>query len=98
MIRVALIPIAVALTSLIPRSSAAQQTASPLEALLAEADSASPRIVEARSVADAAAARVPRAGALPDPTLGFALTNFPLVDPSFRTEMMTMTQVRLGMR
>jgi outer membrane protein, heavy metal efflux system len=55
---------------------AAQDTAS-LRALLDEALASNPRIAEARSLWRAAEHRVPRAGALDDPMLGFALDEQP---------------------
>lgn len=70
----------------------------PLSELLAEADSANPRIAAARRAADAAAARVPQAGALPDPTVSVGVMNVPVADPSLGRDMMTMTQVQLGSR
>lgn len=69
-----------------------------LAALLVEADSANPEIVVARSGAEAASARVPQAGALPDPTVGVGVMNMPLADPGFGQDPMTMTQVQLGAR
>jgi outer membrane protein TolC len=79
-----------------PASLAAQESALP--ALVAEAEAANPEIVAARKTAEAAAARVPQAGALPDPTLGFGFMNVPVANPSLRGEMMTMTQVQVGTR
>lgn len=73
---------------------AGQET--PLTALLAEADRANPTIAGARSAAEAAAARVPQAGALPDPTLGLALMNVPVASPGLGNAEMTMAQVRVG--
>lgn len=67
----------------LPFDAGAQTTT--LESLLAEADSASPRIAAARSVADGAAARVPQAGALPDPMLGIGVMNLPVTDPAEAT-------------
>jgi cobalt-zinc-cadmium efflux system outer membrane protein len=72
---------------------AGQET--PLAALLAEADRANPTIAGARSLAEAAAARVPQAGALPDPMLGLALMNVPLANPGFGNDEMTMAQLRV---
>ena len=65
------------------RSSAAfgQPTATPdttsLRALLDDALASNPRIAQARSLWRAAEHRVPRAGALDDPMLGFALDDQP---------------------
>ncbi|MDT8368821.1 MAG: TolC family protein [Longimicrobiales bacterium] len=69
-----------------------------LAELFAAADTGNAEIRAARRTAEASFARVPQAGALPDPTLGLGLVNFPLADPSFREEMMTMTQLQLGAR
>jgi outer membrane protein TolC len=97
MFRVAIIALAtVVTTTFAPRAIRAQAVS--LEALLNEADSANPTIQAARAAADAASARVPQAGAPPDPTLGIALMNIPVADPSLSREMMTMTQVQLGTR
>lgn len=67
-----------------------------LPALLIEAETANPRIVAARNAAEAAAARVPQAGALPDPMLGVGFMNLPVTNPGFGSDMMTMTQVQIG--
>lgn len=80
----------------LPFGARAQTTT--LQSLLAEADSASPRIAAARSVADGAAARVPQAGALPDPMLGIGVMNLPVTDPGIGNDMMTMTQLQLSTR
>ena len=69
-----------------------------LRSLLTEADSASPRIAAARSAAEGAAARVPQAGALPDPMLGIGFMNVPVSDPGLGNDMMTMTQLQLSTR
>lgn len=97
MTRVAMTLLTMAVSSVVACSSAHAQTPS-IESLLAEADSSSPRIAEARNAAEAAAARVPQAGALPDPTLGIGFMNVPVLDPSLGAEMMTMTQVQLATR
>lgn len=78
----------------VPMGLSAQDTALP--ALLVEADSTNPEIFAARSAAEAAAARVPQAGALPDPTLGIGFMNVPVTSPGLGSEMMTMTQVQVG--
>lgn len=67
-----------------------------LPALLIEADTANPQISAARNAAEAAAARIPQAGTLPDPTLGIGFMNVPVANPGFGSEMMTMTQVQIG--
>lgn len=69
-----------------------------LESLLVEADSASPRIAAALSVAEGASARIPQAGALPDPMLGIGFMNIPVTDPGIGNDMMTMTQLQLSTR
>ncbi len=77
---------------------AAQTTEPGLAALLAEAEAANPELTAARRGARAAAARVPQAGALPDPMLSFGVMNLPISDPSLGRDMMTMTRIRLSER
>ena len=72
----------------------AQETS--LAALLAAADTANPQIVGARRIAEAAGARVPQAGALPDPMIGVGLMNVPVARPGLGNDMMTMLQLRVG--
>jgi outer membrane protein TolC len=61
---------------------------------IAQARSANPMLAAARLRADAAAERIPQAGALPDPQLAFGLMNRPLA--GFGTgEEMTMNTVEL---
>jgi len=67
-----------------------------LAALLAEADTTSPRILGVRRMAEAAQARVPQAGALPDPTLGLGFMNVPVANPGLGNDMMTMAQLQVG--
>ena len=67
-----------------------------MASLLAQAEANNPRILAAVNTAEAAEARVPQAGALPDPTLGVGVMNFPVADPSLGRDMMTMTTVQLG--
>jgi outer membrane protein, heavy metal efflux system len=67
-----------------------------LPTLLIEVDTANPQIVAARSAAESAAARIPQAGALPDPMLGIGFMNVPVTNPGLGFEMMTMTQVQVG--
>jgi outer membrane protein TolC len=65
-----------------------------LAAAIALARGANPMLQAARLSADAAAERVPQAGALPDPQLAFGLVNRML--PNFAAdEPMTMNEVRL---
>ncbi len=89
--------LALVTSTLATQPTLAQETTA-LAALLAEAEENAPEIRVARRSAEAAAARVPQAGALPDPTLTFGLMNFPIADPSLGREMMTMTTVQLGER
>ncbi|HUF76668.1 MAG TPA: TolC family protein, partial [Longimicrobiales bacterium] len=72
----------------------AQETS--LAALLAAADTGNPQIVGARRIAEAAGARVPQAGALPDPMIGVGLMNVPVARPGLGNDMMTMLQLRVG--
>lgn len=81
---------------LISPAGAAAWQATSLDGLLAEADTASPEIVAARRLAEAAAARVPQAGALPDPMLGVGLMNVPVANPGLGRDMMTMMQVQIS--
>ncbi|MGH7578345.1 MAG: TolC family protein, partial [Longimicrobiales bacterium] len=67
-----------------------------LASLLEQAEARNPEVLAARRSAEAAAARVPQAGALPDPVLGFGVINFPVANPSFGREMMTMTTIQVG--
>lgn len=92
--RVALALLCAALAGTAPL--AGQESAAALDALLSEAEASSPEIVAARRTADAVAARVPRAGALPDPMLGLSVMNLPAWDPSLGREMMTMTTLQVG--
>jgi outer membrane protein TolC len=66
-----------------------------LSALLATADVANPQIAAARRTAEAAAARVPQAGALPDPMVGLGFMNVPVADPGLGNDEMTMAQLRV---
>ena len=56
----------------VPTSLVAQEPPPDLAELVAEAERNNPRILAAEKTAEAAAARVPQAGALPDPRLGVA--------------------------
>jgi outer membrane protein TolC len=83
----------------IPVAAATQQPGqdvTTLASLIAQAEANNPRILAAMNVAEAAEARVPQAGALPDPVLGVGVMNFPVADPSLSRDMMTMTTVQLG--
>lgn len=67
-----------------------------LPALLARAARANPEILAALKASEAAAARVPQAGALPDPMVGIGFMNVPVTTPGLGGDMMTMTQVQIG--
>lgn len=66
-----------------------------LSAVLTEAEANNPELVAAKRTAEAAAARVPQAGALPDPMLGVGIMNLPMADPGLGRDMMTMTTIQL---
>jgi outer membrane protein, heavy metal efflux system len=86
-----------ALALLGPAAAAAQVSdPTPLDALVAEARAASPEVLAARSMADAAAARVPRAGALPDPVLSLGVMNVPAPELTLRGDGMAMATVQVG--
>ncbi len=59
---------------------------------------ANPSLRAARLRADAAAARIPQAGALPDPMLSFGLMNRPISDPGRTDQPMTMNTLGLRQR
>ena len=84
----------------LPAAGAAQEPAatagSALDALIVEAEASNPEIVAAVRAAEAAAARVPQAGALPDPMLGVGVMNMPVPAQGAGGDMMTMTTVTLG--
>ena len=87
---------AVILASVAPRMAAAQQATDTLRLAeaVAAARAANPMLRAVRLEADAAAQRVPQAGALPDPQLQFALENRPVA--GFGTmDPMTMNTVQL---
>lgn len=73
----------------------AQDFPSDLPTLLAEAVENNPRVHAANRAADAARARVPQAGALPDPMLGIGFMNVPAARPGLAGDMMTMTRLEL---
>lgn len=83
-----------ALVQVLPSIGSAQVPA--LSGLLAEADANNPELLAAMRTAEAAAARVPQAGALPDPTVGVGIMNLPVADPSLGREMMTMTTIQVA--
>lgn len=77
----------------IPRGDA---LADPLDSLVVQALGSHPSIQAALARAQALEARVPQAGALPDPTLSFALMNLPLPDFDVSAEGMTMASLQLS--
>jgi outer membrane protein TolC len=85
-----------ALVAMLGAPAAARSQDTSLAELLAEADAASPRIASARRTAEAAAARVPQAGALPDPMVGLGFMNVPVSRPGLGNDMMTMAQVKVS--
>lgn len=89
-----MIAIIAVLFAAVPTPSRGQ--AVPLDELLAAADTGNAELASARRRAEAARARVPQAGALPDPMLGVGLMNVPAADPGLSSDMMTMTQVQFG--
>jgi outer membrane protein, heavy metal efflux system len=89
--------IALAAVLVVPSTAAAQQTSPvPLAELVAEARASNPEILGARRMADAAAARVPQAGALPDPVLSLGLMNVPAPNFGMRDDEMAMATAQLG--
>jgi outer membrane protein, heavy metal efflux system len=84
---------------LAPLSAHTQETApASLGELIAEARRASPDIAAARMGVEAATARVPQAGALPDPMLSLGIQNVPVPELDLGMEGMTMGMVQLGQR
>lgn len=81
----------------LPAVGAAQE-AETLAALIAEARAANPEIAAAQRQTAAAAARVPQAGALPDPTLAVGLMYVPVPAFDLAQDGMTMGSVQVGQR
>lgn len=81
----------------IPGGGEAQE-AEMLAALIAEARASNPEVEAARRRAAAAAARVPQAGALPDPMLTVGLMYVPLPNLDLGRDGMTMGSVQVGQR
>ena len=77
-------------------AGAQQSTVSSLAALVAEAEARNPELAAARKAAEAAAARVPRAGALEDPMLSAGIANLPVNDPRLGQDFMTMAMLGLS--
>lgn len=74
------------------------QDPTPLAELVAEARATNPEIAAAHRLAHAAAARVPQAGALPDPMLSAGLMFVPVPSFDFNRDGMTMGSVQVGQR
>ncbi len=83
-----------------PRSAFSQQSADTmtLTTALGLAQEANPMLKAARLRADAAMARVPQAGALPDPQLVFGLMNRQVGDFGSTAERMLKNSLQLGQR
>jgi outer membrane protein, heavy metal efflux system len=77
------------------RLAAQDAPAIELAGLIAEARATNPEIHAARRMADAAAARVRQAGALPDPVLAAGLMNVPATDPRLAGDEMAMATLQL---
>lgn len=86
------------LAATIPPGEARAQEPARLSDLIAEARAVSPEIATARAMAAAAAARVPAAGALPDPMLSAGMMYLPLSSFDPREDGMTMGSVEIGQR
>lgn len=93
----AVIAAALVALALVPRTGWAQEPTTLTE-LMAEVRAENAEIAAARRVADAVAARVPQAGALPDPTLSAGLMNVPVRSFDLGREGMTMGSLQIGQR
>ncbi len=97
-LRAAVPALAAALWAALPPGTLAQESADHLGDLVEEALATHPEIDAARSRVEAASARVPQVGALPDPTLSGGLMNVPLPEVSLSGEGMTMFSLQLSQR
>jgi len=79
-------------------ASAQSPAPASLSELVAEARAVNPAIRAARRMADAAAARIPQAGALPDPMVTAGFMNVPVPSFDLRQDGMTMGAVQIGQR
>lgn len=95
---VAFAMVAAALLLVVVPAGTHAQERDPLAALVAEARANNPEIAAAARAADAAAARIPQAGALPDPMLSAGLMNVPVPSFDVGREGMTMGTVQIGQR
>lgn len=86
-----------ALVALVVPERGWSQEQATLADLIVEARTTNAEIAAARRVADAAAARVPQAGALPDPMLSAGLMNVP-VSFDLAHDGMTMGSIQIGQR
>ena len=88
------------MTSMLAFGSAQGQQADPqpLRDLITEMRAVNPEVQAARRIADAAAAGVPQAGALPDPMLSVGLMYVPFPSFDLSRDGMTMTSVQIGQR
>lgn len=80
------------------QAAALEPVPAELRDLIAEARSTNPQMAAARRMADAAAARVPQAGALPDPMLAVGVMSVPARSLSLSRDEMTMSSVQLSQR
>jgi outer membrane protein, heavy metal efflux system len=83
--------------AVLPVDGGAQQ-AEPLAALIAEARANNPEIEAAHRQVAAMAARVPQAGALPDPMLAAGFMYVPVPGFDLAQDGMTMASVQIGQR
>ncbi|MCL4866556.1 MAG: TolC family protein [Gemmatimonadales bacterium] len=78
-----------------PPGQSAVNESHPVDSLVSWALAVSPHLRAARERLRAAQARVPRAGARPDPMLMAGIQNFPVSQPSF-SDFMTMKMIGIG--
>lgn len=85
------------LIPLVPAAANAQEPAG-LADLIVEARASNAEIASAHRLAEAAAARIPQAGALEDPVLSAGLVSVPVPSFDLDREAMTMGSVQIGQR
>lgn len=93
----AMAAVSVLLLVLVPGAAGAQE-ATTLTELIGEARAGNPEIAAANRLAEAAAARVPQAGALEDPMLSAGLMYVPVPSFDLQRDGMTMGSVQIGQR
>jgi outer membrane protein, heavy metal efflux system len=93
-----LLPIGSGLAAQLGPPPAAPAPGDPLEELVAEALATHPEVEAARQEVEAARARIPQAGALPDPVLSAGLSNLPLSSLDLSSDGMTMVVLGLEQR